>query len=61
MKARPEWITPLLAAGEAYIRIGDRQKALNLLETAEKQIAGNPDYDQAKETLSEMLKELRGR
>jgi hypothetical protein len=61
MKERPEWFTPYIAAGEGNLRLGQRQKALELLEFAEKRIAGNPDYDPVRKPLSEMLREARGR
>jgi hypothetical protein len=60
MRERPEWITPYVAAGEAYLQLGNRAKALELLESAEKQIAGNPDYDPIQKPLAQMLQILRG-
>jgi hypothetical protein len=57
MKSRPEWLTPYSAAGEAYLRMGQREKARALLDYAEKRIAGNPDYDGIKVRISSLVKE----
>lgn len=59
MKERPEWLTPYVTAGEAYLQLGQMQKALEFLELAEKRIAGNPDYGPLEKPISEMLKILR--
>lgn len=61
MKERPEWLTPYFAAGHGYFNLGQREKALELLELAEKRIGGNPDYDPLQKPLAEMLKAIRGR
>jgi hypothetical protein len=60
MRERPEWLTPYVVAGKAYLQLGQRTKALELLESAEKRIAGNPDYDPIQKPLTEMLKALKG-
>jgi len=61
MQERPTWLTPYVLAGEAYLQLGQREKARELLETAETRIAGNPDYEPLNRPLTEMLKTLRGR
>ena len=59
MNKRPEWLTPYVFAGEAQLELGHRAEALELLETAEKGIAGNPDYDPLKKRLAQMLQDIR--
>jgi hypothetical protein len=59
MKERPEWLTPYALAGEAYLQLGQNSKALELLETAKKRIAGNPDYAPLQKPLGDMLGFLR--
>jgi hypothetical protein len=41
------------------LELGHRAEALELLETAEKGIAGNPDYDPLKKRLAQMLQDIR--
>lgn len=61
MREWPDWFTPYVFAGQAYLYLGQREKARQVLELAEKRIAGNPDYQQLERPLTNMLKELRGR
>jgi hypothetical protein len=59
INTRPEWFTPYIFAGEAQLKLGHRPEALELLEAADKGIAGNPDYDPLMKPLAQMLQELR--
>jgi len=61
MKERPEWLTPYVEAGMIYLQRGQKEKALKVLDIADKRIAGNPDYEQLNGPPSEMLKILRDR
>ena len=52
---------PYAFAGEAYLQLGQNKKALEMLEIAEKRIAGNPDYEPIEKPIREILKAMGGR
>jgi len=43
----PGWLTPYLYAGEAYINLGDREKAVERLTYVKQKAGGNPAYADA--------------
>jgi hypothetical protein len=54
IKKTPEWITPALCAGRAYIELGDIDKAIERLDYVHDKAGGNPDYvvaDQIREVI----------
>lgn len=57
----PEWLTPYSLAGEAYANLGKIDRAISMLEYVEKQGQGNPDYDSAVTTATELRESLRRR
>lgn len=59
MKERPEWLTPYFAAGLAYLQLGQREKAIEMLDVFDRRKAGNTDYDPLNKALNEMLKILK--
>lgn len=61
IKERPEWLTPYVFAGDSHSKLGRREKALELLEFAERRIAGNPDYEPLQPVLTRLLQNIRGR
>jgi hypothetical protein len=61
IKERPLWLTPYFEAGIANMNLGNKQKAIELLEYAEKRAAGNPDYDPMSKQLANLLRQLGAR
>jgi len=59
INAHPEWLTPYVFAGEAQLMLGHKPEAIELLGTAEKRIAGNPDYDGIQPLLRSLLAAAR--
>jgi hypothetical protein len=55
MRARPDWFTPYVFCAEAYLRLGDREKARALLEKAKDGIAGNHEYDELQTVITGLL------
>jgi len=54
IRAAPEWLTPYLYAGEAYMNLGDRKKAIERLEYVEKRAANDPQYKDATRWLEQL-------
>jgi hypothetical protein len=54
----PEWLTPYLFAGVAYANLGQKDRAIKLLEHVEKQAGGNKDYYEDASRILRILKEL---
>lgn len=44
IKATPEWLTPYLFAGVAQVNLGNKARALELLEHVQTNAAGDPEY-----------------
>jgi hypothetical protein len=46
-KAKPEWLTPYLAEGKAYLNLNQIEKAVPLLKYVRDESGGTPEYAQA--------------
>jgi hypothetical protein len=49
----PDWLTPYLFLGAAYLNLGDREKGIANLEYVVSQAASDPDYAEAAKLLEE--------
>jgi hypothetical protein len=54
IKAKPEWLTPYLAKGTAYLHLGLTEKAVPLLKYVRDESGGSSDYAQAGELLKQL-------
>jgi hypothetical protein len=61
MQKRPEWLTPYAFAGIAYANLGQKDKAVQLLEQASQGMADNPDYKPLQDFVTKLLNALRSR
>ena len=56
IRSAPGWLTPYLYAGEAYVNLAERKKAIERLRYVEKHAGGNQDYAGS----TRLLEQLRG-
>jgi tetratricopeptide (TPR) repeat protein len=54
IKKTPDWLTPYLYLGVAYVNLGDRSKAITNFEQVVRNAPGDPNYAQAKEFLKQL-------
>jgi hypothetical protein len=54
IKKTPEWLTPYLFSGVAYVNLGERAKGIERLEYVKKKAGGNPDYAAADRLLNQL-------
>jgi tetratricopeptide (TPR) repeat protein len=54
IKAKPEWLTPYLAEGTAYLNLGQTEKAVPLLKYVRDESGGSSEYAQAGSWLKQL-------
>ena len=54
IKKTPEWLTPYLFAGVAYLHLGDKEKAIERLTYVSKKAGGNSAYADADRILNQL-------
>jgi hypothetical protein len=59
MSETPEWYTPFVFAGIAYANLGQKDKAIDLLQRADQGMAGNTDYGMLPAEVKRLLDLLR--
>ena len=59
IKQRPEWFTPYVLGGLAYVNLGNRAKAIELLEEARSGMDDNPDYENLPEIVRDALEKIK--
>ena len=61
IKETPDWYTPYVYAGIAYANLGQKEKAIQLIQFADKGMDGNPDYNELPAETKKLLDLLRPR
>lgn len=59
IKQRPEWFTPYVLGGLAHANLGNRPKAIELLEEARSGMDDNPDYEDLPQMVRDVLRQLK--
>ena len=60
LKKAPEWLTPSVAAGKAYVILGDVDKGIERIEYVRRKAAGRKDYEVA-DRLREEIRQKTGK